>query len=186
MLSHLQVFQPALGVLLSISILVGVNLLPGYWDPLLEVRQFVIICPVLLNMVFTLLYHHLQTINICQQLKTDKKHFLYWIYHYDGHRTSWAKRKKAPVNERQKTYPFSISGVENTSKLLQACIQPHGGVLRTRIVPFLSWKRIENTQVWGFCTPVSIRYILHSLNQKRLYRLVWQKSSSVINGMIQI
>lgn len=66
-LSHLEVCHPALSDLLSISTLVGADLLCGCCDPLLEVREFVIKCPVLLNMLFSLLDHHLQMIKICQQ-----------------------------------------------------------------------------------------------------------------------
>lgn len=120
-LSHLKVCYPALSVLLSISTLVGVNLLRGYCDPLLEVREFVIICPMLLNVLFTLLYHHLQMIKICQQLNTDKKQFHYWIYTViTGTESHGQKGKKPAVNETQKTLSFSISGIENTYKLLQA------------------------------------------------------------------
>lgn len=59
----------------------------------------------LLNMLFTLLYHHLQMTKICQQLNTDKEQFHYWILHCDyWHRTSQAKRQNPAVNKIQKNF----------------------------------------------------------------------------------
>lgn len=62
--SHLKACHPAFSVLLSISTLIGDHLLHAYCDPLLQIREFVVICPVLLNMLFTLLYHHLEKIKV--------------------------------------------------------------------------------------------------------------------------
>lgn len=140
----------------------------------------------LLNMLFTLLYHHLQMTKICQQLNTDKKQFHYWILHCDyWHRTSQAKRQKSAVNKIQKNFIlwhqwygkhlWAPAGLNSTT---------WGGIKHSNSSNPFQMKH-KKKYVWAFYTPVNIKYILFLLNQKWPYRLFWQKSVQFMNGITE-